>query len=352
MARDAMTPRERWLAVLRHERPDRVPMDYWATEEATRALLEHLRCADVWAMYERLHIDHVIDVAPRYAGPPLAPDTDMYGCRYAPVRYATGSYLECVSHPMAAYNSVAEIEAHYVWPSPDWFDYSTIPEQVRGRERFAVRGGGSEPFLTYKNLRGMRQAYVDLIRNPDLAHYILDRLFDFCRENTLRIHEQIPGRVDLSFVAEDLGGQESLLISRELIGTFLLPRMRRMMELVHQGGAHVFFHSDGAVREIIPDMIAAGIDLLNPIQWRCRGMDRAALKREFGARVTLHGGVDNQQTLAFGSVADVRAEVLENLATLGAGGGYILAPCHNIQAVSPPENIVAMYETGYVHGGR
>jgi uroporphyrinogen decarboxylase len=126
--------------------------------------------------------------------------------------------------------------------------------------------------------------------------------------------------------------------------------MKRTIDLSHQGGAFVFHHNDGAIRRIIPDMIAAGIDVLNPIQWRCGGMEREALKRDFGAKLVFHGGMDNQRTLPFGSVEDVRREVLDNLRVLGAEGGYILAPCHNIQALTPPENIVAMYETCYEHG--
>ena len=128
---------------------------------------------------------------------------------------------------------------------------------------------------------------------------------------------------------------------------YLLPRMKRMIDLAHDAGAYVFFHSDGAVRDVLPDMISLGIDVLNPIQWRCAGMEREELKRDFGDDVIFHGAVDNQYTLAFGSVEEVRTEVEENIEILGDGGGYILAPCHNIQAVSPPENIVAMYETGY-----
>lgn len=123
-----------------------------------------------------------------------------------------------------------------------------------------------------------------------------------------------------------------------------------MIDLVHDAGAFVFHHSDGAIRKIIPDMIDAGIDILNPIQWRCKGMEREVLKRDFGDKVIFHGGMDNQYTLAYGSVEEVRQEVLDNLRILGEGGGYILAPCHNIQAVSPPENIVAMYETCYENG--
>jgi uroporphyrinogen decarboxylase len=90
--------------------------------------------------------------------------------------------------------------------------------------------------------------------------------------------------------------------------------------------------------------------VLNPIQWRCKGMDRQVIKNRFGERMALHGAMDNQRTLAFGSVQDVKEEVADNVRILGAGGGYILAPCHNIQTVSPPENIVAMYETAYELG--
>jgi uroporphyrinogen decarboxylase len=126
--------------------------------------------------------------------------------------------------------------------------------------------------------------------------------------------------------------------------------MKRMMDLAHQAGAFVFHHNDGSIRKMIPDLIETGVDVLNPVQWRCRGMEREALKRDFGDRLVFHGAMDNQQTLAFGTPEDVRREVLDNLRILGEGGGYILAPCHNIQAVSPPENIVAMYDAGYEYG--
>jgi len=348
--KESMTPKERWLAVLNREKPDRIPMDYWATGEATEKVMKYLGCSSVDEMFERLHIDRVVGVGPRYIGPPIEPGYDMYGCRYEKVNYGTGVYSECVYHPLAQYNSIEEIERNYTWPTADWFDYSVIPDQIKGREMYPIRGGGSEPFLTYKNLRGMEQAYMDLILNPDLVHYCLDKLFDFCYENTLRIYEQIPGKVNISYVAEDFGSQEGLLISREHIREFFIPRMKRMIDLAHQAGAYVFFHSDGAIREIIPDMIEAGIDVLNPIQWRCKGMDRKGLKRDFGDKVIFHGGVDNQYTLAFGSVEEVREEVIYNIQVLGEGGGYILAPCHNIQAVSPPENVVTMYETGYEYG--
>lgn len=350
MPTETMTSRERWLAVLTRQRPDRVPMDYWATPEATDRLMKHLGLSDIEALYRRLRLDPVVSVGPRYVGPPLPPGQDVFGCRFRRVDYGTGTYDECIYSSLAQYQSVEEIEAEYEWPSPDWWDYRDIPKQVEGREDRPIRGGGSEPFLIYKYLRGDEQAFTDLILKPEIVHCCLDKLFGLAYESTRRIFEQIPGKVMLSYVAEDMGAQDGLMFSPAHIREFLLPRMRRMVDLAHQAGAYVFHHNDGAVRDILPDLIAIGIDLLNPVQWRCRGMDRAALKRDFGDRLAFHGAVDNQHTLVRGSVEEVRQEVIDNIQILGQRGGYILAPCHNIQTVSPPEIIVAMYERGYECG--
>ena len=347
--KDTMTPRERWLAVLNREKPDRIPMDYWATEETTTKLMAHLGCETTREMYDRLHIDRVVHVGPKYVGPPVSDDADEFGCRYRGVDYGTGVYRECVRYPLAEYGTVDEIEANYTWPSADWYDFSEIPQRLAACKDLPVQGGGSEPFLAYCHLRGQQQGAMDLILNPDMVHYCLDKLFGLAYEKTRRIYEQIPGKVMISYVAEDLGSQEDLMFSPEVIREFFIPRMKRMMDLAHQAGAFVFHHSDGAIRKIIPDMIEAGIDVLNPVQWRCRGMDREGLKRDFGAEIVFHGAMDNQYTLPFGTVEEVRQEVLDNIRLLGPDG-YILAPCHNLQSVGPPENIVAMYDTGYEAG--
>ena len=342
-----MTPKERWLAVLNREPTDRVPTDYWATEEATAKLKQYLGCQTFDEVAQMLHIDQVVTVEPQYVGPELAEDEDEFGCRFADVAYGTGTYDECIYHPLAQFDSVKEIERHYRWPEPDWWDYSHLPEQIAGKEDYPIGAFGSEPFNRYCKLRGLQQGFMDLVVNPEMVHYCLDILFELAYENTRRIYEAIPGQVMYSYVAEDLGSQESLLFSPKQIREFFIPRMKRMMDLAHEHGVYVFHHSDGAIRKTLPDMIEAGIDILNPIQWRCKGMDRAGLKRDFGDLIVFHGAMDNQYTLAFGTVDEVRQEVIDNLRILGAGGGYILAPCHNIQAVSPPENIVAMYETAY-----
>ena len=350
MKRERLTPLERWLAVFRRQKPDRVPMDYWATAETTLRLMEYLGCASRREMLEKLHVDFVVEAKPDYIGPKLEPLTDVFGCMFSNVDYGSGAYEECVYFPLAEFTSVEEIERSYVWPNPDWWDYETIAKKLSGNEMYPIQGGGSEPFLIYKNLRGQEQAFMDLIENPEIVHYCLDRLFDLAYENTRRIHEEIPGKVTFSYVAEDMGGQTDLMFSPRHVREYLLPGMKRMIDLIHESGAFVFHHNDGNCRRIIPDMIEAGIDLLNPIQWRSQGMEREGLKWDFGGRIILHGAMDNQYTLPFGTVDEVRQEVLDNLRILGEGGGYILAPCHNIQPLTPPENVVAMYETCYEQG--
>jgi uroporphyrinogen decarboxylase len=351
MPNETMTARERWLAVLNRETPDRVPLDYWGTPEATEKLCTHVGCGFEEAC-ERLHIDTPLSVGGRYAGPPLEDGADVFGIKKRPVDYGTGVYDETINAPLAEYTSVNEIDANYAWPNPDWWTYDHLPEEVKGQEHRIVRGGGSEPMLTYKQLRGEAQAFMDLLANPEIVSYCLEKLFELAYQSTLRIFEMIPGVVSITYVAEDLGGQENLMYSPGQIHEFLFPGMKRMMDLTREHGSFVFTHTDGAVRDIIPDLITLGAQVLNPIQWVCPGMDREGLKRDFGDALIFHGGMDNQRILPFGTVEEVRQEVVDNYNTLGQGGGYILCPCHNIQAVTPPENIVAMYETGYEEGWR
>ncbi len=351
MPKESMNAKERWQAVFEGRLPDRVPMDYWATGEANEKLMAYMGVGSIREAWDKLHIDYVVHVGPRYVGPKLPPNTDVYGIKHESIDYGTGEYSEVANNPLAQYSSVEEIEANYTWPSKDWYSYDHIPEQIKGQEDHPIRGGGSEPFLVYKSLRGQEQAFIDLIENPEIVHYCLDKLFDLAYAHTIRIYEQIPDKVMTSYLAEDMGAQYGLMFSPAQIKEFLVPRMKKMADIIHEGGAYAFHHNDGAVRKILPTMIdEVGIDLLNPIQWRTVGMEREELKRDFGDKLVFHGAMDNQYTLPFGTVEEVRQEVRDNIAILGEGGGYILAPCHNIQAVGPAENIVAMYEEAYNEG--
>jgi len=342
-----MTSRDRWLALFNREKPDRIPTDYWATGEVTERLQADLGCADFDALIAKLHID-----APRHVGANRTswhsqsdPQADIWGIRYRRVQYDTGAYDEAATHPLAGLDTVEQIHA-YPWPSPDDHDWEEFREQIRNvpRNRI-VRCGGYEPFLLYCNLRGMEQAMMDLLFMPEVAHAILGRLFDYHYGVNERMFEIGHGVIDMTYVAEDLGSQSGLLMGLEQIRTFILPNQKRMADLARSHGIHVFYHTHSAAREVLPDLIAVtGIEILNPIQWRCAGMEREGLVRDFGSKVVFHGAVDNQQTLPFGTPEDVRAEVLDNV-RMFAGARWICAPCHNLQPVTPTANVVALYET-------
>ena len=342
-----MTPRERWEAALRHEKPDRLPMDYRATDEFTEKLLRHTGCADLNVFCKQYHIDQRYSIGPRYIGPAIPEDADVFGCRYSWMAYGTGRYRECTVHPLAKYRTVREIEQGYEWPGMELYDFTHIAVEAVKNAEEPLNGGGWEPYWYYKNLRGEEQSYLDLIENPELCHHIMEKLFGFFYEQTRRTLDEAGGRVQVSYCGEDLGSQTGLLYSPKHIREFFLPLHKKMIDMQHSYGARVYWHTDGAVRDILPDLIALGVDVLDPVQWRCHGMEREGLMRDFGRQLVFHGSIDNQFTLPFGTVEDVRAEVLENFSIFGRYGGYVMAPCHNIQPVGPAENAVAMYETGY-----
>lgn len=346
-----MNSLERWQAVLNHELPDRVPTDFWSTPEVLHRLLKDLHCATEDGLWRKLKIDRLHGVNPRYVGPKTG---NIWGLEYRTIPYAdgAGTYDEVINHPLAACTTPEEVAA-FDWPSADWYDYSEMGKaaQKLHADGWPVQCGAFEPFLLYCYLRGMEPAFMDLYINPELAEAILTRIFDFHYVYITRSLESAgAGNVEVSYIAEDLGTQTGLLMSEAAINQFLKPNMKKMIDLVHSFGSKAFHHSDGAVRPLISGMLEIGIDLLNPIQWRCPGMDRQELKAEFGDRLVFHGAVDNQQTLPYGSVADVVAEVKENIDILGKNGGYLLAPCHNIQPITSTEKIVAMYQTAHEYG--
>ena len=344
-----MTPRQRWRALFTGERPDRLPCDYWGTAEVTARLLKDLGCASERELYDRLGVDKCVQLTPRH--PTVAADGwhmpshfQIWHIGTEMISYGDGlgMYEEAVSHPLAGAQSVAEVEA-FDWPTADVWDYSALRDECAAWPDNPILCGSSEPFYLYCRLRGMEQSLTDLIENPDIAECILEHIFAVDYSVFSRILQEVGDRIDVMYVAEDLGTQQSLLMSPRLFRRFLKPRMAKLIALAHSRGVFVMHHDDGAMRPMLPDLIEAGIDILNPIQWRCAGMDREALARDFGDKLMFHGGMDNQQTLPFGTAAEVREQVEENIRYFGATKGYIVAPCHHLQANTPTENIVAMY---------
>lgn len=351
---EAMTPRQRWLAVLEGKVHDRIPVDFTATPEVTTRLLQELNCSDTGSLWQKLHVDGRVEVAPAWKLPhhPNDPRADLWGVRYERVDYGTGAYEEPSYHPLAAATTVDDIHRHH-WPSPDDFDYAVVTRAVEtANGYYPIHGGWYEPFLFYGYLRGLEQAFEDLVLNPHIADAILGHIYDFSIEYHRRLFEAGKGRIDTTWVAEDLGGQTGPLISLQTYRRFLLPNQIRMADLGRKHGVHIMYHTDGAARMFLPDLLdKVGIEVLNPIQWRCPGMEREALVRDFGQRLVFHGSIDNQQTLPFGSVADVVAEVTESV-RIYEDARWICAPCHRLQPVSPTANILAMYDTIHRLGTR
>lgn len=350
-----MTPKQRWQAIFNRQPTDRIPTDYWATGEFDAKLRKALGNAEGDGLFTKLNIDR-----PRWVGPkcnlkhhPDDPQADIWGVRHTRIDYGTGTYAESVVHPLAQFDTVAQID-NFRWPSADDFDYTGIPGQLAEDDgtRF-INGGSYEPFLLYCSMRGMEQAYEDLIANPDIAHAVLAHLFDYFYEHNRRTLAAGGGKIECFYLAEDLGGQSSPLFSLDIYRRFFRDNQQKMAALAHSHGAKVFYHTDGSARIFLPDLIEiVGIDMLNPLQWRCPGMELPELVRDFGKHIAFHGGIDNQQTLPFGTVADVRKEV-RWVAGVMKNARWVCAPCHNIQAVSPAENVVAMYEEiGLVSQGK
>jgi uroporphyrinogen decarboxylase len=340
-----MTSRERWLALFERRPTDRLACDYWGTPEFHAKLRAKTGTDSDDALWQKLSIDRPRTIGPVYrpSRPPPA-GVDMWGVRRQVVAHGTGSYSEAVDPPLAGVDSVQQIH-EYPWPSPDDMDYSVIESALDCDDRSRiVMCGWYEPFLLYCAMRGMERAFEDLLLNPDIADAALQHIFDYKVEECRRSWVAGNGRIDMMYLAEDLGGQTGPLFSLQCYREFLLPRQKKMADLAKSFGIRVFYHTDGSARPFLPDLVdVVGIDLLNPLQWRCPGMELQALVRDFADRLVFHGGIDNQHTLPFGSTDDVRQQVRE-VSRIMEGARWICAPCHNIQSLTPVDNVLAMYD--------
>jgi len=355
-----MNSRERVLAAIERRPVDRVPTDIWATPEVWDAL--RARFGTDEEAREALHIDGIADVRPAYIGPPLAPcpadagvDFQVYygvwGAGLSWVEHGTGRYLEQVNYPLAQAQTVADLDA-FRWPDPDWFDYAGLRAiAARHYETRVVMCGYMAPLYLHNLLRGMEQSFMDPLAEPELTEELLRRVCEFEYQRHRRAFQAAAGLIDVAQVTDDLGCQTGPLMSLEVYRRFYKPHHERFIALCREFGIKVFHHDDGAMRPFLPDLVEMGIDILNPVQWTCAGMELTALKRDFGGRICFHGGVENQKILPFGTPEEVRAEVRHCIDALASDGtGYILAPCHNLQSITPLENIVAMYDEAWNYG--
>jgi len=183
---------------------------------------------------------------------------------------------------------------------------------------------------------------IDLVADPDLAERILDIPFRYHLAAARRLTEL---GVDMIWIGDDVGTQRAMLVAPKTWRRLFKPRLATFIAEIKaiNPALQVAYHSDGDITPIVPDLIEIGLDVLNPIQPAC--MDPAAVKRAYGDKLAFWGSIDEQHTLPFGTPADVRAEVLTRLETIGEGGGLILGPTHHVQLDTPMANFWAMVET-------
>lgn len=346
-----LSSRERVRLALEHRETDRVPiaMVCAGINEPARTQFDELLKRERGISLDA-YLGGIVDidmVSPAYIGPELPADTDMWGVVRQPISHGVGAYNEIAHYPLANARNVADLDQH-AWPSPDQFDYASMPAQIAELQRRGERclyAAGGNPFEGSWYMRGFEQMFIDMVVNPELVDAIMGRVTVFFVERCRRILSACDGMIDLFFTADDIGGQDGPLLSPAMWERFIKPCHVSLNRAIHEFGVRVIYHSDGAVMDAVPGLIDMGIDVLQALQFDAAGMDPAQLKSLYGDRLGFEGGVSVQRTLPFGGVQDVRDEVERLIAVLGAGGGYILGPSHVIQAGTPPENILAMFET-------
>ncbi len=374
-----LSSRERVKLALDHREPDRIPFDVGGTGmtgvhiTAYRNLRQHLGLPSVEIgiddiiqqlatidedMNERLKTD-CRNVAPRSSAiynlalrdeGDYTAYTDEWGIGWQKPK-EDGFYYDMYHHPLASASAIGDIE-DYAWPD------AVDPHRFEGlRERAkAVHDQGKVVILgglcagvteMHAWLRGYEEYYLDFHLHPDLAEYIMDKVVELKMAYWERALAGAGEYVDVVIEADDMAGQDRMLIAPDTYREFIKPRHTELFSFIkEQAPVNIFFHTCGAIRPVIGDLIESGIDILNPVQKSAAGMDLAELKREFGEDVVFWGGgVDTQRVLNMGTPDDVREDVKQSIDALAPGGGFVFATVHNTQADVPPENFMAMWET-------
>jgi uroporphyrinogen decarboxylase len=368
--------RERVRAALAHREPDRIPFDLGGTRvtgihvrayERLRPALglepREPRVADITQQLAEVEPDvlDALDADVRLVSPGGGSGyrrevrevdghlvfTDEWGVgRRMPL--AGGMYYDSFAPPLYGDIDLAAVDA-YAWPD------ATDPARTAGMGEEARRhaaegravaigsicGGLTEGLF---KLRGFEEGYMDLAGDPGLARRVMERILEVKLAYWERALPAVGDDADVLVEADDLGGQDRTLFSPRTYRELVKPLHRELFDYLHaRSAAKVFFHTCGAVRDLIPDLVEIGVDILNPVQVSAANMDTAELKREFGRDLVFWGGgVDTQRVLGGGSPEQVRAEVLRRVGDLREGGGFVFATVHNIQPNVPPENILAI----------
>jgi uroporphyrinogen decarboxylase len=279
--------------------------------------------------------------------------TDEWGVKWQ--RPAGSLYYDICNAPLSE-ATVDDLET-YPWPDPDHPErVAGVPEKARDifeHMSYAVYADipGNNIFEYAWYLRGLEQFMMDLIINKEFVHALLRKVTDIQKQRALNFLSKTGKYIDILRTSDDLAHQTSLFLSPALYREMIKPYQKEFFTLIKENSeAKILYHCCGAIFPLVPDIIDIGVDILNPVQVSCEGMNSAKLKEEFGTQLCFCGAIDSQHILPNGTPQDVDTEVRKRIADLAPGGGYLLAAVHNIQADVPAENIVQMFDSGKKYG--
>jgi uroporphyrinogen decarboxylase len=339
-----MTSRERVLAAFAHSEGDLVPRWCGASPEFLAKARQQLGLPDDESFFVRIG-DDFRRVFARYTGPevPLSPGAvcrTIFG-----IERAGHGYGQPLSHPLA--NATLQEVHAYPWPDPKRQDVSRVREEALAWKRqYAILGGDWSPFWhDLIDLLGMETMYLKLYDEPEVVDAILQHIVEYYAAVSQRMFEAAGDAIDIFFIGNDFGGQTGPLLGPELFDRFMLPHLKRLIDLGHQYRLKVQLHCCGGFEPLIPAMIAAGLDGLHAVQPCCGGMDLATLKTKYGGKILFNGAIDSHHVLIEGTPETVRQRTREVLDIMSPGGGYVAGASHDyILEETPVENVVAMFD--------
>ena len=376
------TPRERVLLALNHKEPDRVPIDFGSTYMTSITIPPYLALEKALGLppeppclqtplskivlpREEVLCRFRVDTRgiPRPDAPAswrnqLQPDgtvLDEFGAYW---KQPTGyTHYEFYRGPFEGHPTLSDLRA-FPWP-----DDPDEPARFSGRKEMARRlyeetdyaivaaiPGG---FITWSQfLRGFEGWFMDLAADPKFAEALMDRVLDFLLALADKLLDKVGPFIQIITFGDDLAAQEGLMMSMPMFRRLIKPRLRRVFDFLRSRcDAKLWFHTDGAIVPIIPELVDLGIDILNPVQVTAKGMeDTQHLKEQFGDDLVFWGAIDTQQLLPFGTPEQVRSDVRRRILDMAGDGGYVLNSVHNIQGDVDPGNIVAMFDEAYAFG--
>ncbi len=340
-----MTSKERVHAALRREPVDRVPVYMWYHPETTQQLAELLeipagKVAD--AMGD--------DVRQKWVGGNYAMEgivhdqegcthTDFWGIEWVKLGY----FNQIRKYPLQHTSREEILRFKHPYDKIETLLQQMEPILPLGDKLFIGCDVSPCAFEMVYRLCGMDEALMNLLADVELSKKMLRDASGFALKLAEMACERFP--IDWLWTGDDVAGQERMMMKPQDWCDTIGPQLAKVVNVGKQHGLWVAHHCCGATRPVIPDLIEMGVDVLNPVQGNCPGMDPFELKREFGGELSFMGGIDTQDLLPNGSAKEVRRVTEAMLEGMTAdGGGYILAASHTIPHETPIDNVFAMYE--------